>query len=128
VLVHLTDHRGEKWRLRPGEEVSSVCVEDGSVVFDLEEKVFDHALGKLRSLVFDQAEDDEVAVPAVHFVKAASGHHVAIGKIEQALDGDFGDADVSDVGDLAGEVTYFDVALLVGGCNGRWRFHAGRQV
>ena len=81
------------------------------------------------SLVFfDKAEDDEVAVPAVHFVEAASGHDVAIGKIEQAFYGDFGDANVAHVGDLAGQMPYLDVALLVCGGNGRRGFHACGQV
>src|SRR6202011_2150517 len=106
---------------------SAVCVKDGSVVFDLEKEVFDHAFGKLCTVVFYQAEDDEVAVPAIHLVEAASGHDIGIGQIEQALHGDFGDANVSDVSDLAGEVLYFDVALLVGGCDGGRGFHAYRQ-
>ena len=128
MLVDFPDHRGEKRGLGSGEEVSAVCVKDGSVVFDLEEEVFDHALGKFCAVVFYQSEDDEVAVPAIHLVEAASGYDVAIGEVEQALYGDFSDANVSDVSDLPGKMLYFDVALLVGYCDGGRGFHACRQV
>src|SRR5580658_4750370 len=99
MLVNFADHRAEKRGLRAGEEVGAVRVKDGSVVFDLEEKILDHVSSELGSVVVDQAEDDEVAVPAVHFVEAASWYDVGIGKIKQTFDGDFGDADISHMGD-----------------------------
>ena len=118
----------KKRRLRASEVVGAVGVEDGAVVFDLEEEVLDHVLGEVCAVVFDEAEDDEVAVPAVHFVEAASRHDIGIGKIEQALCRDFGDTNVSDVGDLAGQLLYFNVALLVCGCNSGRRCHARGEI
>ena len=38
------------------------------------------------AIVFE-AEEDEVAVPAVHFIEASAGDDVAIGEIEQPFDG-----------------------------------------
>ncbi len=32
-----------------------------------------------------QAEGDEVAVPTIHFVKPAAGHHIASGQEKQAV-------------------------------------------
>src|SRR5262249_37242209 len=61
-------------------------------------------------------------------VEPASRHDIRIGKIEQALCGDVRDANVSDVGDLAGQLLYFNVALLVCGCNGSRCWHACRKV
>src|ERR1700729_1047941 len=116
MFIDLADHGSEKRRLRTREEVGAVGVEDCTVVFDLKEEVLDHALGEfpvgLFSL-FNKAEDDEITVPAVHFVEAASGHHVAIGKVEQTLHRNFGDAYISDVSNAAGQVPHLDVALLV---------------
>ncbi len=97
MLIDFADHRGEKRRLRTGEEVGAVGVEDGAVVFDLEEEVLDHAPGErlIRFVLSDEAEDDEITVPAVHFVESASGHDVAIGKVEEAFYGNLGDANVA---------------------------------
>src|SRR5262249_56360467 len=67
-LVVIHDHRGEKRRLRTREVVSSIRVEDGAVVLDLEEEVLDHIASELEHAVLHEAANDEVAVPAVHFV------------------------------------------------------------
>ena len=53
VLVDLADHGGEKRRLRTREVVGAVGVEDGAVVFDLEEEVFDHAAREVGAVVCD---------------------------------------------------------------------------
>ncbi len=131
MLVYFADHGSKKRRLRTSEEVGAICIEDRAVVFDFEEEVLDHTLGKFGArliFLFDEAEDDEVAVPAVHFVEAAAGHDVAIGKIEQAFSWDFGDTHVADAGDGMRQMPHLDVALLVSGGNGRRGFHACGEV
>src|SRR6266851_4623647 len=128
MLVDLPNHGGQKGRLRTGEEVGSVCVEDRAVVFDLEEEVFDHAAGEFGALVRDEAKKDEVAVPAIHLVEAAAGNHVPVGKIEETLNRDLRDADIAHVGDPARKVLhgYMTLLLRCGNRSGGW--HTGREV
>src|ERR1700733_6536710 len=121
MLIDLADHRREKRRLRTGEKVGAVGIENCAVVFDFVEKVLDHSPGKLCIsfvLFFNEAEDDEIAVPAVHFVESASGDDVTIGKIEEAFYGNFGNANVTHFNDFARQVPDLDVALLMRGRHG----------
>ncbi len=62
----------------------------------------------------NESKDVEVTIPAVHLVESATGHDIAIGQVKQPLLGDFCNAHVSHMGDLAGKVPNFDSALLVG--------------
>src|SRR6266404_7485754 len=78
-------HRTQKGRLGTGQIISPVRVQQSPVVFDLEEKVLDHATGEVGPAVAQQTEDDEVAVPAIHFVEASAGHNVLILQIEQTV-------------------------------------------
>src|ERR1700733_5643022 len=128
VFVNLSDHGSEKWRLRTSEIVGAVCVEDCSVVFDFEEEVFDHVAGEVCALVFDQAEDDEVAVPAVHLVEAAAGHNVGVGQIEETFVRNFSYANVAHMCNFARQVPTFNSALLLNRTNGGGDGHALRQV
>ena len=131
MVINFADHRGEKRRLRTGEEVGAVGVEDCAVVFDLVKKVLDHSFGKLRIhfvLFFDETENDEVAVPAIHFVESASRYDVAIGEVEEALYRDFSNANVAHVEDFARQVPHLDVALSMRGGNGRWGGHSVRKI
>jgi hypothetical protein len=50
-LIHGHNHRGQKGRLGASEEVSTVGVQDRSVVLELEEEVLHHASGKRDALV-----------------------------------------------------------------------------
>jgi hypothetical protein len=79
VLVEFANHRGEKGRLRTREVIGAIGVENGAVVFDLEEEVLDHAARKFGALVGDEAQDDEVTVPAIHLVEAAAGNDIGVG-------------------------------------------------
>ena len=83
-VVDGENHGGEKRRLRAAEIVAAVGVEDISVVFDLKEKILHHSARQIDSPVAHQAANDEVAVPAVHFVEAAAGNDVAIFQEEQS--------------------------------------------
>src|SRR5260370_29080405 len=127
MLVDLPNHGGQKGRLRTGEEGGGVYVEDRAVVFDLEEEVFDHAAGEFGALVRDEAKKDEVAVPAIHLVEAAAGNHVPVGKVEETLDRDLGDAYIAHVGDPARKVLHGHMTLLLR-CGNRSRgWHTGRE-
>src|ERR1700735_3833177 len=47
-------------------------------MFDLVKEVLNHPLCKIDVGVLDQSEDDEVAVPALHFIKAAAWNHIFV--------------------------------------------------
>lgn len=128
MFVDLADHGGEKRRLRAGEVVGAVGVEDGAVVFNLVEEIFDHAASEVGTMVVDEAEEDEVAVPSVHFIEASAGDHVAVGQIEEALFGDFADFDISHVGDFSRQPAYLEVAEFLRGGDGGWGCESGGKV
>ena len=112
IFVDGANHRGEEGWLRAREVVCAVGVENAAVMLDLEEKVVDHAFGESFAVIGFEAEDDEVAVPAVHLVKAAAGHDVGVGKIEEPFGGKFLGAHIADLFDAARKRVNRDVALL----------------
>ncbi len=79
------DHRGQKRRLRTRQVIRPVRVQDRSVVLDLVDEVVDHVAGKRQLVILEQADLDEVTVPAVHFIEASAWHHVGSGQIQQAV-------------------------------------------
>ena len=112
--------------MRARKEIGPVCVQDGAVVFDFEEEVFNHAASEIDAVIFDETENDEVAVPAVHFVKATTRHDVTVWQIKQALVRDFSNTHIAHARDLAGQVLYFNLALLLHGRDGCWNGHTRR--
>src|SRR5260221_11331896 len=86
-------HRTQKGRLGTRQIIGSVRVQQSAVGFNLEEKVFDHATGEVDPAVAQQSKDDEVAVPAVHFVEASAVHHVLVLQTEQTVRMDCGGVD-----------------------------------
>src|SRR6202008_4368715 len=76
------------------------------------EKILDHAAGKLQPVVAHQAANDEVAVPAVHFIESASGHNVPIFQVEQPGSEIVG-IDFAQVLDQLGQVLDAYVALFL---------------
>ena len=63
-------------RLRAGEVIAAVGVEHFAVILDLISHVFQHALRQFVFAVLKQAQRDEIAVPAIHFVEAPARHHI----------------------------------------------------
>ena len=100
--IDLRDHGAKQRWLRAREEVGAVRVEDSAVVLDFEEEIFNDALREWHASVLHQTQEDEVAVPAVHFIEAATGNDVAIGQVKQTLLGDLGYLDVAHLCDPAG--------------------------
>src|ERR1019366_4327346 len=62
VLVHFANHGGEEGRLRAGEKVGAVGVQDRAVVFDLKKEVFNHAAREVVAAAPNKAEEDEIAI------------------------------------------------------------------
>src|ERR1700730_4220382 len=103
-------HRTQKGRLGTGQIIGPIRVQQSAVVFDLEEKVFDHATGKVGPAIAQQTQDDEVAVPAIHFVEASAGHHVLVLQIEQTMGMDCVGVDFAELMNWLGEVLNVNVA------------------
>ena len=85
LLVDAEDHLGQKGRLRTGEKVGPVGIEDHAVVRDLVEEVVGHVARELQFAVAKQTELDEIAVPAVHLVEAPARHDVRIREVEEPV-------------------------------------------
>src|ERR1700686_23493 len=77
-------HGTEKWRLRARQIVSAIRIEQGAVVFDLEEKIVDHSAREVQPSIAQKTADNEIAIPSVHFIEAAAGNNVFILEVEEA--------------------------------------------
>ena len=84
-LVDIDKHGTQEWRLRPRQVIGAVRIEHRAVVLDLEEKVIDHSASQFHAPRIQQSPNDEVAVPAVHFVEAPARHNIFVRKIEQTV-------------------------------------------
>src|SRR5581483_1183795 len=111
-LVNTQHHGAEEGRLRAGEEISAVGVQDGAVVVDFVEEVLHHAAGEIELTGAQQAADDEVAVPAVHLVEGTAGHNGRIRQVEQAGLLDPGQINGAEALDRLGEGLDPDLATL----------------
>lgn len=111
-VVNSESHGGEERGLRTREVVGAIGVKEGSVVFDLEDEVIDHAFCEFDALVFEQADDDEVAIPAIHLVEASAWHYVFIRKVEESVALKLIDVEGSSGGDFLGQVLDSYFALL----------------
>ena len=128
ILKHQADHRGEKGRLRAGEIVSAVGVENGAVVLHFEEEVIDDTFRECFSVVGFQSENNKKTIPAIHFVEAATGNDVRVGQIEQARRGEFLGAHVAQLLNVPRQCDDADVAALSGGSDLGRRGKTGGQI
>ena len=87
-LKYAQDHLGEKRRLRSGQIICPVGIEDFPVVSDFVQEIVRHVLCEADLAVAQKAQLYEITVPPVHFVETASRHDVRPRQIEQALIGE----------------------------------------
>jgi len=128
VLEHEADHRGEKRRLRAGEIVGAIGVENGAVVLHFEEEVVDDALGERFSVLGFQSQNNKKTVPAVHFVEAATGNDVGVRQIEQARCGELLGAHIAQLENVSRQRDDADMAALGGGNDLLRRGKTGGQI
>ena len=122
-LIHGEDHRAQERRLRASEVVRAVGVQDAAIVCDLEKEIFDHAFREcqvrriggslIRAPIGKQTTNDEVAVPAVHFIELAARHHIRIGEVEKAVGAEAGGIDYAGLGDSGRQVFHGDGAMFL---------------
>ena len=110
-LIDIHKHGTHKRRLRAGQVVGSVGVQHRAVVLDLEEEVIYHAARQLNPSCPQQSTDDEVAVPTVHLVEAATRYYVLMFEIEQTVRLNFASIDLAQMTDFLRQVLDPDVAL-----------------
>ena len=84
-LIHGENHRTQKRWLRAGEMICAIGIKHRSVVFDLVEEVLDHALRQVNPAIAQQATNNKVTIPTIHFVEHAARHHVAMLQIQQSV-------------------------------------------
>ena len=125
---HVADHPRQERRLRTGQVIGAVGVEHAAVVLDLEQHVVGHVAGQLDAPVRQQAELDEVAVPAVHLVELPARHHVGPGQVEQAFRRQRGRHQVAELFDAPRQRVHVDLATLSDVGHRCGRREAGRQV
>ena len=77
-LVNIHDHGCKKRRLRPGQVVSAVGVKDCSIMRNLKEEIFHHPPRQVDPAIAQQTDDNEITIPAVHFIESAARHDVTI--------------------------------------------------
>ncbi len=83
-MVDTEQHLGQEWRLRPHQVVGAVGIQNLAVVADLVEGVVGHVLGESVAMIAQQADLNEVAVPAVHLIEPAARNNVRPRQIQEA--------------------------------------------
>src|SRR6516225_3007868 len=84
VVIRL-NHGSEERRLGACEVIGAVGVQDRAVVLNLKEKILNHSSGHLRLVVSDESSDNEITVPAVHFIESTAGDDVRIWQEQQSV-------------------------------------------
>ena len=110
-LVHIHDHRSEEGRLGASQVIGAVGIEDCAVMRDFEEEIFYHPTRQVDSAVAQQSDDDEITIPAVHFIESAAGHYVTIFEVKQSMRLDVSDINFSGTANRDGQM--FDVNFAV---------------
>src|ERR1700676_5814832 len=77
------DYGAEKGRLRSRQIIGAIRIQNGAIVFDLEEEILDHSFGKFRPAIPQKSDQDEITIPTVLFIEASTRYHVAILEIEK---------------------------------------------
>ena len=96
-------------------------------MFDFEEEIFHHAPGQIDASVTQQSENDEVAVPAVHFVESPTRDYILVLEVEQA-GSDFPGIDLSRCGDDRGQRPHLNLAALLQILHRRGSGKISRQI
>ncbi|CAM5310085.1 hypothetical protein RLIN73S_05586 [Rhodanobacter lindaniclasticus] len=125
---HVADHPRQERRLRTGQVVGAVGVEHTAVMRDLEQHVVGHVAGECDATVGEQAELDEVAVPAIHLVELPARHHVRPGQVEQPFGRQRRRHQVAQPLDAPGQRVHVDLAALPDRVHVRRHGQACRQV
>ncbi len=122
------NHGGEKGRLGAREVIGAIGVQDAAVVIELEEEVFDHALGEGDALIAEQAQNDEIAVPTIHFVELAAGNDVRVFEVEQAFILNAGEIHLLGQGDELWEMADVEAVALLQVADGRGLGKFGGEI
>ena len=84
-IIDIDEHRAQKGRLGATQIVSSVGVEHRAVMLDLKKEIVHHAPGQLYAPFTQQATNNKVAIPAIHFIEAAAWNYVLVLQIKQPV-------------------------------------------
>src|SRR5882724_1618606 len=125
--IYLHDHGSKKGGLRTSEVVGAIRVQDGAVVFDFEKEILYHAAGQIDASGTHQSENNEVAVPAIHFVKPAPRDYILVFEIQQPGSNP-GRINLTWRLDDRGKRLYIDFAALLQLLHGWWRRKVSRKV
>src|SRR3981081_4045549 len=84
-FIYRENHGAQKRRLRARQVVCTVRIEDAAIMLNLKEKIFNHSLCQVEAMVPQQTSNNEITIPAIHFIELAAWDDVRIFKIEQAV-------------------------------------------
>ena len=83
--VDAQDHAGQKGRLRAGQVIGAVRVQNRAVVLDFVHEVVDHVARGSYLVILEQPDLDEITVPAVHLVEAATRDDIRAGQVQETV-------------------------------------------
>ena len=97
-------------------------------MFDLKEKILYHSLREIDAVVSYQTANDEVTVPAVHFVESSAGDNVVVLEIEQSSRIDLSRIDFAELVNDRRQVLHLNAALFLKLLDRRRNFEVRRNV
>src|ERR1700683_1569475 len=97
-------------------------------MFDLVEEVLHHSFGKFQAIGSQQAENNEVTIPAVHLIELAAGHKVGVRKIQQPRLRDFVQLHIVGIADDLRQALDADSAALDQFLKGRQACEVRREI
>ena len=121
-VVHIQNHRRQKWRLRSRQVIRAIRIQHRAVVLDLKEKILHHPLRQLDAFVAQQSANDEVAVPPIHLVESSARHDVLVRQIQKPRGIDFVRIDFAEIVNHDRQMLGFDFAFRLK------LLHRGRHV
>src|SRR6202049_2993751 len=112
-LINCKHHGTQKRWLRARQVISSVGVEQSSIILNFKKEVLDHTARQVDSSVADQAQNNEVAIPTVHFIESAARHDILVRQVEQPMGLDTLRVELAELVDRSGQVFDCNVTVRV---------------
>src|SRR5580698_3998926 len=83
-FIYGDDHGTQEGWLRASEVVGAIGVEHSAIMLNFEQEIINHPSGDAGVAGAQQAPDDEVTVPTIHFVESPAGNNIRVFQEQEA--------------------------------------------
>ena len=108
--VDIDEHGTEEGRLGTREIVRAIGIEHGAVMLDLKKEIVDHPTRQLQATRAQQAANNEVTVPTIHFVETSAGDDIFVRQVQQPVRLNLAGIDLAQAMDLKRQMFHANVA------------------